>query len=323
MATSQPNLWNNLNDEVKKPVAMEIAKTKSGIVNRKEARKVLNEVGKNHRGRGRTGAEKKAGYKKYYEYKKKAIELEKRNKQYLILWPASDFNVNGKQFYNMGGNSAIIYVHELAPRIKRRPTLRRDMDTCNDNEKFYSGVCSIQSLYKLESALKSININREPAKNGLVFFKLPREYTKDEIKGMLKYEQAKLDNLNKILYSKVLYPDIHRLILDLKKLIPSKVKNMEKTYREVIGMEMIKSLMILVRNYTQMAHGDKDELEAAIEMDRECDMILAEISIFNELQKWDMEVCISMGAKVVGIKQLLRGKIINKKEGETKDETNR
>lgn len=51
----------------------------------------------------------------------------------------------------------------------------------------------------------------------LIIFKLHREYPKEEVREMLKQEQKDLDNLNKLLYSKVLYPDIHRQMIELKK----------------------------------------------------------------------------------------------------------
>lgn len=287
-------------------------------IDKKTVRKILHGDGiaqNNSRGRGRSPEEKRASYAKYRATKKKAIELEKRNTQYLVLWPASDVDTNKEhKFYNMGGVSAIIYVHEIGPRIKKKPVLRRDMDSCNDDEKFHSGVCSVANLEALGNRLAQIGVKRVKNAGDLVFFKLTREYLADEIKAMLRSEQERLDSLNKLLYSQVLYPDIHRQILELKKLVPVKVKNMDKTYREVIGMEMIKSLMVLVRSYTQMAHGDIEQMEAAREMLLETDMLMAEVSIFNELKIWEVSTCLRVGEIVVGLRQLIKGRIINKEQ---------
>ena len=65
----------------------------------------------NSRGRGRSPAEIRASYAEYYAVKKKVIDLESRNYSHLVLFPASDKDTNKKKFYNMGGNSAIIYVY--------------------------------------------------------------------------------------------------------------------------------------------------------------------------------------------------------------------
>lgn len=120
----------------------------------------------------------------------------------------------------------------------------------------------------------------------LVIFKLAREYPKDEIREMLKQEQVRLDALNKLIYSEVLFPDIHRQIIELKRLVPAKVKNMDKTYRDVIGIRIMEPLMEVVRNYTEMAHGDVDAKTAGGKMMLELDMMLAEISILDELKLW-------------------------------------
>lgn len=292
---------------------MSVVETKDNTkkdLNSSEVREQLH-LEHNSRGRGRSPAEKRESYARYRENKKKVIDLESRNNRYLILYPASDVDTNKKEaFYNMGGVSAIIYCYEIGPRIKRKPTLRRDMD--NGSEKFHSGICSVADVDKLAEKLAEIGIKRVKSPGDLIFFKLCREYTKNEIKEMLKSEQEKLDSLNKLLYSKVLYPDIHKQIIELKRIIPAKVKNMDKTYREVIGMKMIDSMMELVKNYSQMAHGEITPEVGAKAMLLELDMILEEISIFNELKLWEVSTCMRIGAIVVGMKQLLKGRILNK-----------
>lgn len=301
MVNSQPDLFGN---------------SAKNDLNKSEIRKVLhgNNSVYNKRGRGRSPEERRKSYAKYRETKKRAIELERTNTKYLILWPASDKDINKEhQFYNMGGTSAIIYVHEIGPRIKRKPVLRHDMDNGNKNEKFYSGICSVADLTKLTEKLKTINIERAKIEDeDLVFFKLNREYSANEVREMLKQEQKRIDALNKVIYSKVLHPDIHKQVLELKKLIPPKIKNMDKTYRDVVGMEMIRTLMNLIRLYSQMAHGDIEEKEGAQKMMLEADMILEEISLLNELKLWEVVFCVRVADITNGMRQLLKGKILNK-----------
>ena len=260
----------------------------------------------NSRGRGRSEAEKRASYDKYRKNKLIALDAERRNKQYLVLYPASDVDTNKNRFYNMGGNSAIIYVHEIAPRLKRKAKLRRDLDPCKESERFHSGICSIMDMAGLEERLKSIGVEKVDMKGELVYFKLAREYPRDEIRGMLRVEQEKLNNLNKLLYSEVLLPKMHNNILELKRVIPIKVKNMHKSYRDVIGMEIIKVLMEMVRIYTYMTHGDLSAREALPKIVRECDMMLATISIMNELRVWEVDACVKAGETVVGVRQMAK-----------------
>ncbi|MDO4611735.1 MAG: hypothetical protein Q4B34_02655, partial [Candidatus Saccharibacteria bacterium] len=263
--------------------------------------------------------EMKEAYSRYRETKKKVFAYEMKNTKFLILYPASDANIKKRKgedeakkvFYNMGGHSAIIYVYALAPKIgRKKATLRRDFD--NTAEKFASGICSIMDLDKLTELLAKINVRRMPDRGDIVMFALPREYAKSEIKEFLKSEQKRLDNLNKLIYSKVLFPDIHRQILDLKKLIPPRVKNMNREYREVIGDGIIKALLELMRAYSEMVHGDLEMLAAGKRMSCEIDMILAHISMYNELRLWDVATCSRIAEVAVGAQQLIRGKIINK-----------
>lgn len=57
--------------------------------------------------------------------------------------------------------------------------------------------------------------------------------------------------------------------------MPAKVKNMDKTYRDVIGIRIMEPLMEVVRNYSEMTHGDTGVKVAAEKMMRELDMMLA------------------------------------------------
>ena len=58
-------------------------------LNQKQVREELH-TSRSSRGRGRSEAVKKRAYAKYRANKKTAIELEAKNKRYLILYPASD-----------------------------------------------------------------------------------------------------------------------------------------------------------------------------------------------------------------------------------------
>ena len=85
----------------------------------------------NHRGRGRTPADKREAAARYNERKKIVFEAEERNFEHLVLFLASDGdNPNTKKkFYIMGGNSAIIYAYDIAPRIGRKNVMLRPMRT--------------------------------------------------------------------------------------------------------------------------------------------------------------------------------------------------
>ena len=82
----QPELQPEKPVEDKRVVATRKA---TNDLNQKQVREELH-TSRSSRGRGRSEAERKQAYAKYRANKKTAIELEAKNKRYLILYPASD-----------------------------------------------------------------------------------------------------------------------------------------------------------------------------------------------------------------------------------------
>lgn len=72
----------------------------------------------NHRVSGRTPKEKREQYARYRKIKKRAQDFESTNQQYLVLFPASDINLNKiEKFYNMGWFSAKLEFLVSGPTI--------------------------------------------------------------------------------------------------------------------------------------------------------------------------------------------------------------
>ena len=291
--------------------------TKKKDLNKKEVREQIIDIEHNSRGRGRSDAEKRESYREYYARKRKVVEFERTNYEYLVLYPASDKDTNEKKFYNMGGHSAIIYAHEIGPRIgKKKVVLRHDLDHGKDDEKFRSGICTVANLDELERLLAKEGIRKvKTSDESIVIFKLKRQYPKDEIRAMLREEQQKMDILNATIYSKVLYPDIHAQIIKLNHLLPPKIKNMNREYRAVIGGYMMDALMRLNFAYTRMVHNTMVEVEAAEQMTVAADEILTLVSLFAELKLFEVVFSIRLADIVNKMKQIIKGKIINKKRG--------
>lgn len=292
-----------------------VEKTKKNL-NKKEVREALyGDKPRNSRGRGRTETELKQIYRDYYERKRKVVEFEKTNYEFLALLPASDSYKSDTGFYVMGDNSAIMFAVEYGPRIKRSPTLRYDMDNGKDHEKFKKGVCFIRDLSKLEKELATIGVERKKTKDeALILFKLPTKHDAKEIRAMYKQEQERLDKLNAIVYSKVLYPDIHKQIITMKHDIPVKIKNMDPTYRGLVGHYTIDALVRIMKTYMGMTHGMVDEKLAGRTIIEECDVILSMLSMYSELQLLEVSTCIRVANTVNGLRQLVKARIVNKDE---------
>ena len=294
--------------------------SKTEDIGKKEVRKVLNRnhddsASYNHRGRGRTKAEKRKDYAEYLKRKRIVFEAEERNFEHLVLFLASDgTNPEKKQkFYIMGGNSAIIYTQEIAPRIGRKNVnLRPDLDMGDYTFKY--GVAAIADLEQLTEKLAEIGIEKiEKASNDLiVYFKLKRRYEKSEIRELLKVREKDIKEMNRILYATVVYPDINKLVMMLKTTVYHKVKQMSREDRELLSSVILEPVLMLADAYTLMAHGEETELVAAKTMMRGLDILMDRILTLGDLQLWDVSTCARVGKMAAELRILIKGKIINK-----------
>lgn len=300
------------------------SKKDSKILNKQEFRKVLAEekLTPNHRSRGRTRGEIKRDYAEYEKRKKIVFEAEERNFQHLVLFLASDGNVPGKEkkFYNMGGNSAIIYAYDIAPRIgKKDIALRPDLD--NGRYKFKTGVTSIANLELLTEKLAKIGIERLPDKNGglIVCFRLKNKYTKDMIKTLVDVHRDKIKEVNQMLYTNVLFPDIHVLAMDLRTTVYHKMMNVSRTDREVLQDQILGPVFKITDTYALMAHGDMDVAEAGFLMVRDIDILMDRVGMMLDLKLFDVTSTARIGKIMAGLRKLVVGKMINKEADKEDD----
>ena len=268
----------------------------------------------NHRGRGRTAAEKRESYARYNERKKIVFEAEERNFEHLVLFLASDGdNPNQKKkFYIMGGNSAIIYAYDIAPRIGRKSVvLRPDLD--NGYYKFKHGVTAVADLALLTEKLKEIGIEREPVKNNdlIVYFRLKRKYENEEIKALLKLHRDEVNEMNKILYTNVVFPDIHRQTMELRTVVYHKLIKMTRTDREILQEKILEPVFKVSDTYALMAHGDKDVIVAGAEMAEAIDILMDRVAMLADLELWDVASSARVGKIAAGLKNLVVGKMVN------------
>ena len=274
----------------------------------------------NHRSRGMTNREKKRLYARYAQRKKFVYDLEQRNKRYLILFLSSDGENPEKRekFYFMGGNSAIIYAYDIAPRIGRKtPAIRADRDFTE--EKFENGMCAVMGLQTLEDKLAGIGIYRDKKiekEDMVIFFKLNHEYTKDDVEQMLKLRKNEIKMVNTTLFAKVIYPDIHKLVLILQTTIYHKTMNVSREHREVLQAQILDPMFALANEYTLMAHGARDEVKAGEKMLEAIYILMMRVRFLQDLEIWDVATCAKIGKDLAMLELLIKGKIINKNENE-------
>lgn len=299
-------------------------------LSKKEVRKLMAEEKLNprRRSRGMSTSEKRAIYAEYYKRKKIVFDAESRNDRHLVLFLASDGKVPGneKKFYHMGGNSAIIYAYDIAPMIGRfRVDLKPDFDL--GDYKFKRGMVSIANLEQLTTLLEQRNIKRvERDNDDIVYFKLNKVYTKDDIQALIEMHRNEREELNKIVYSNVLFPDVHSKVLTMKTITYHKMMKISREHREILGKKLIDPVLDLSKAYSQMAHGDMEVHEAAERMMKDIDIYLDMIAMLSDLNLVEVSSLVRLGKLGVELKLLIRGKMLEydpEKEAEKKEATKR
>ncbi|MBR0424284.1 hypothetical protein IJI79_02195 [Candidatus Saccharibacteria bacterium] len=288
--------------------------TEAQPLNKKQIREVLAEGKINHHGRGRTAAEKQRDYAEYYERKKIVFEAEDRNEEYLVLFLASDGNNPNKEkkFYNMGGNSALIYAYDIGPMIGRNNVIiKPDLD--NGYYKFKRGMVSVADLALLTEKLKQVGIERVPRDNDdlIVYFKLKRKYSKDDIKGLIAMHRDEVKEVNKILYTNVVFPDIHKQTMDLRTTVYHKLLKIARTDREILQDKILGPVFAITDTYALMAHGDMDVREAGEKMVVNIDILMDRMSMIMDLQLLEISSMARMGKIAAGLRNLVVGKMVN------------
>ncbi len=307
--------------------------TKAEPLSRKEIRDEINAgnenvIKPNHRGRGLTLPEKKRMYARYNERKKLAYTAEERNYQHLVMFLASDGEnpEKKKKFYVMGGHSALIFVSEIAPRIHRkRAILRPDLD--NTDCRFKTGLCYIGDLALLSSQLKTVGVERVKAKTNddnefVVYFKLARRYTADEIRQMAKVLKKEKEEVNRVLYSPKVYPNIYKHILVLRRLMYHKVKNMNPLEREMVGVRLMEPVFEIMAFYDKTVSGLVEEREAAYEMLGWLNILRDRVSMMVDLELWDVISSARVGEVLAEFNNAIKGEfkeIFREPMNETKE----
>jgi|GEM_PF-2173000 len=268
----------------------------------------------NHRGRGLTDPEKKKRYAEYEKRKKVVFEIEKRNSDYLVLFLASDGildeNREGGEYdetnyYVMGGNSALIYVSDIASRIGRNARLHSDDD--KSPLRFKTGVAKIKGLEKFTKALGGIGIKRVVTKSAdeIVYFKLKKAYDKKELKAAVKKLKAMREENNALLYGEVLHPGLHKLVLQLRVILFHKIKATNAEYRVMLGQPMTELLLDLNKYYTEMIRGTLDDKEGLIKMRLTIDRISDMVALMQELELWDVLFVVRVAELIVKVQKTI------------------
>ncbi len=291
----------------------------------------------NSRGRGLTDSEKREKYVAYEKRKKMVFELEKRNCEYLVLFLSSSGMLNEDKtageydknnYYIMGGNSALIYVSQIAPKIGRIAKLHSDED--NSQVKFRTGVAKVRGIENLTKALKGLGIERveTKTKDEVVYFKLKQSYTKAELEKAVKELKVMRKEANELLQPKVVYPGFNqKAFIQLRTLLLRKIVTLRHEYYSLLAPQITSMLLEMKWEYLKIVRGEIDEKEGLLKIQMFLDRLSDMVAMLQELEIWDVLFVIRIAEMIVNLQKNIEeliavyDKKIMKEETENKKKT--
>lgn len=243
-------------------------------------------------------------HREYYNGKVIALSLEEKNNSRLILFPSLAGIED--EWYKMGGQSALFYKYIVGPRLKKKPTIRKDNDL---KHRFKNGIVSVHWGEKFMKDVAVIGLIAKKIDYGLIIVEMEREYTVNEIKEMREQEQKDIEKVKKMIMPVKNYPDVYGLMRQMSHFLPPKIKKMDVVYREAFGKKILEALVNLHKIYFRMANGRMPESLAKEEMLMQIDDITAILAIIDENQLFDLVTRTRLGETLVELKTTIKKRL--------------
>lgn len=236
----------------------------------------------------------------YYDAKSYILSKEKTNCRFIYLFPSI-----GKVpdvWYKVGGRSLLFYKLILAPRLGREARIRDDTDKVY---RFNHGIVSVKWGDKLILEANGLGYKAERIKFGIIVIDLLKDFTDAEIYAMAGQVKEERYKLKKMIKPKENYPSIMMAINDLARVLPSKIKKMDRDYRLILGNELLEPMAEMLKIYFRLANGRMEKRDAKLEMLERTDDIAAMIYLMDECQMLNITARTMMGENVVKIRKAI------------------
>lgn len=236
----------------------------------------------------------------YYDAKSLVLGMEKNNRRYVYLFPSI-----GKvpdAWYKVGGNSLLFYKNLLAPRLEREARIRDDSDKVY---RFHRGIVSVKWGNKLMSEVEGLGYRAKRIEYGIIVIDLLKDFTDAEIHEMVEVVKRERSKPKRLIKPKENYPAIIMAMNELVRVLPSKIKKLDKDYKNVLGRELLEPMAEMLKIYFRMANGRMEKRDAKLEMMERTDDIAAMIYLMDEAQMLNVTVRTVMGENVVKIRKAI------------------
>ncbi len=255
---------------------------------------------------------------RYYERKKVALGLEKKNFDKLIFV----YGNGSDPWYKGFNHTAIFFENVIGPRIGSKIIAKDDKDF---NKRVHANaVVSYRALDALTEKLLKIGCTIEDDRDQIYIFKLPERISEERYNLFLHQRQEAVDRANKILVPHLLAAPLYADMRILHRLVFNSVGRMSRHARETVGLEMENNARLLIKRYRKTAKRGGDALELYEEMLNIADDLDGDLAAITGLGVEDDLKVLEMAEKTEEIKQeilheikLIKLKEVDKTHGES------
>ena len=199
--------------------------------------------------------------KRYYERKKVALGLEKKNYDKLIFVYGNGAHPWWKAF----NHSAIIFEHVVAPQIDVNIVARDDNDF--DRKVQAEKVVAYQDLEALKRKLRGIGCEIEDVKDdGIQIFKLKKAISVESYNLYAQRDKEIVERAGKLLMAHLADAVLYARLKILYGLVLNSARRISGASRDLVGQDMEREARTLILKYRRTAKRGTDPLALYEEM---------------------------------------------------------
>lgn len=243
---------------------------------------------------------KKVLNKTYINNKYTILEFEKTNYNHIAMMRSTH------GFYKIFGHSALFYANDVAPKLGLTANLQTDGDFKAKSENGFISLRDPESLIEPLAKLGIKKIKTHNTTGDFILFKLPWNYTEDQIIELSENSHFAMRNFNHIVIVDNIIPILYVQITELTKAIYENVRGMAgPVEREAFGYSCIEKASEMGRIYIAMANSRINQADGFQKIKAALNYIKAETKILADLKIWSPRVCARIGDIIVKIQEIL------------------
>lgn len=233
----------------------------------------------------------------YKDVKAKVFKFEQENRKRIVIFK------NASDWYKIGGNSLIFYMHFVAKRLKLTVTPRQDTDY---HSEFEGGVWSFRDLEEFEARLKKVGMHLHNFGQGWRSYNLGFTVTQSELEAIRKEEEMRWQRLNQVVMPVSSYPDLYAWLRGVMKTVTDRQRRMDKALQPALGNRAAEWTVAMAQSYILMANGKMEKKKFFTECGEWVEWMMSWVMVMEELRQMKMTTCLQLGGTLQKIRQMVQ-----------------